>query len=396
LFVVFVDQIVLTQSFSRREFPEGIPEIAGLRRLAWREPGDIAKQGHTQKDMELVSESQSAAWLHGSHETRLQIKSDGKTLLLAGNVGRFGAADNIFNLDLDATIAKANRIAEEQGFPAGAFFGGDPADYTDFNVDSVARIGKADAATEARFTGSRVWSIHMTQNYITGSPLNLKQAMKYISTQSMPRVTKKRRGESTIEFGQVSYCQTQLYDKAAEILAHTSKDERKFLQSMMTEAEEEKWVDSLALAETERLALYRKRKAWQYAHDNGLLRVEVKCNKDFLVHKGLTYLGAWNMGKVIEIFAERTKVLDTLKIEIDAEMDIESLPKNIQTEAAAWLAGVDVRALLPRSTYFRKAKVLREYGIDISEPRQIGVVRPIMKEIEIRPATAPQWYQMVA
>lgn len=373
--MIFVDHLVITQKFGPAQSPEfgpvrpHIPHLAGIRRLSFREPGDINKDGVVQGETEVISETQSAAWLHGSHETRLQLKSDGSTLLAAGNPGRFGRPDNTFNLALDPTIEKLNSIVEGQGFPPNAFRRGDLVDYSEQGIHNKLRVGRADEATEGRYDGSRVWGIHMTENYLTGSPANLKHTTNWLSTQSMRRVTMKRRGTSTLEFGAIGYCQTQMYDKASELLAHCKNaDERK------------KMMDT---------------EIWQYAHDNGLLRVEVKCAKDFLVHKGLTYLGAWDMGKVIEIFKERTELLDRLEVQVD-EMDVERLPKSVRMEAAAWLSGVDIRAVMAESTFYRKAKILGEYGLDVFQKRDLAVVRPIMKQIEISPAAIPEWYDLNA
>lgn len=365
--MVFIDQIVITQRFSAAEFPDGIKSVAGIRRLSFREPGDINKDGKAQIETEVVSESQSAAWLHGSHETKLQIKSDGRTLLLAGNPGRFGRPDNIWNLDLNQTIAKANRIVAAQGFPFNAFKPGELECIIDKGIGSDTTMHRADRATERHWSGSRIWSIHLTQNYITGSPENKKHVLNWLDSQTMRRVKKGRRGETTLEWGSISYCQTQVYDKAAEMLAHCKNKEER--QKLMEESE-----------------------AWRYAHDNGIIRVEVKCNKDYLVHKGLTYLGEWDMCKVIEIFKERTEILERLEVEVD-DLDINRLPKSVRMDAAAWLAGVDLKQVLPQSTFYRKAKILEGYNLDVHQPRKTAVVRPIMRRIEIAPIAAPDWYQ---
>lgn len=403
--MIFVDHIVVTQRAgfrdSRPDFvgPRNtpIPVLAGIRRISYREAGDIDKDGEVVTDTEVISESQSAAWLHGSHETRIQVKSDGFTLLLAGNPGRFGRPENVWNYDLEGTVRRANEIAYQAGFPAAIFRAGELLDYSANNsVESKLTMKRADEATETRYDGSRVWSIHLTQNYVTGSPSNLKAVMAWLGTQSMRRVTRKQRGDSTLEFGAIGYCQTQLYDKAAELLAHCkNKDERAFLQETL--ADEEKWFKSQEMSEATIKGWFRKRLAWKEAHEKGLLRVEVKCAKDYLVHKGLTYLGAWNMGKVIEIFKERTEVLERLEVEVD-EMDIMRLPKSVRKEAAMWLAGIDLATpgLMSRATRFRKKKILAEYGLDVDQKRDMAVVRPIMKQIEIRPCSAPEWYEMQA
>ena len=391
------------------EQQEGMfPALCGVRRMSYREEGDIDFEGNVTDEATLVSESQSPAWLHGSHETRLQVKSDGRKVLFAGNPGRFGRPDNIWNLGLDESVQRANEVLEQYGFPAGVFHPGQELQYHETAWEQGKKpicIGRADEASETRFAGARVWGIHLTQNYVTGSPTNLQHTVNWLATQSMRRVTSKRRGGSTLEFGAIGYCQTQLYDKAAEMLAHTKcKDEKAFLQGKMSDEQERRYIDGVThpssgisrkKSEAEILALYAKRRAYQYAYDNGLLRVEVKCAKDYLVHKGLTYLGAWDMGKVIEIFKERTEIMTRLEVEVD-ELDVQRLPKPLRMAAAAWLAGVDLKTIMPESTFFRKAKLLGEYGLDVYKRRDVAVVRPLMKQIEIAVATPPDWYKLHA
>lgn len=391
------------------EQAEGVfPALCGVRRISYREEGDIDFEGNVADEAGIVSESQSPAWLHGSHETRLQVKSDGRKVLFAGNPGRFGRPDNIWNLDMDGSVSRANEVLQEYGFPAGVFHAGQELQYEDSMPKSKKEMllrGRADESDQHRFTGARVWAVHMTQNYVTGSPTNLQHTLNWLATQSMRRVTSKRRGSSTLEFGAIGYCQTQLYDKSAEMLAHTKcKDEKAFLQGKMTDEQERRFIEGMThplsgvsnkKSEAEILALYAKRRAYKYAYENGLLRVEVKCAKDFLVHKGLTYLGAWDMGKVIEIFKERTEIMSRLEVEVD-ELDVQRLPKALRMAAAAWLAGVDLKTIMPESTFFRKAKLLGDYGLDVYKRRDVAVVRPLVKQIEITVATPPDWYQLQA
>lgn len=393
------------------------PQICGVRRISYREEGDIDLNGKPSTETEIVGESQSPAWLHGSFETRLQVKSDGKKVLFAGNPGRFGRADNIWNLDLDQSVARANEVLHEHGFPEQVFVPGEelPRFYGQ-NDASFRPEEEDDKAREVKYTGARVWGIHLTQNYLTGSPANLAAVLNWFSTQSMRRVMRKRRSNTTIEFGAINYCQTQIYDKAAEILAHCkSKTERLFVEGKLKRAEEEQFlrghtpaflvvngeqsniekVPTKPMTKAEVAGLYAKRRAWEYAHQNGLLRVEVKCAKDYLVHKGLTYLGAWDMGKVIEIFKERAEIVTRLEVEVD-ENDVQRLPKALRVAAAAWLAGVDLRTIMPYSTFARKAAALKALGLDVYDKRDLAVVRPMMKEIQMTVATPPDWYQLQA
>lgn len=365
--MVFVDGIVLTRKFDPRT---PIKELCGLRSMAYREPGDIDREGNTVEETEVVGERMGTAWIQGSHESKLQLRSDGTTLSLKGNPGRWGRPDNLFNLGFDETIAKANEIVEQQGFPANAFCKGERDSWTE---SQKQKLNLASGETpEEPWTGARIWSIHLTQNYVTGSPENAKRVIDWLNTQSVARVKKSRLGLSTIVWGSIRYCQTEVYIKADEMVAHCKTPEAK--------------------------AAMRESEAYKYALNAGIIRLEVKCAKDFLKHRNLTYLGNWSMEKVTELFKEKADILDRCKLaeNDDDEALLAALPKSTRVHAAAWLAGIDVAPLMSRATFYRHAKLLRGYGIDIAEPRNVTVLRPKMREIEISPASLPDWYSLRA
>jgi hypothetical protein len=363
--MIFVDGIVLTRKFK----PGSIKELCGLRSMAYREAGDIDRDGKIVEETEVVGERMGTAWIQGSHESKMQLRSDGTTLSLKGNPGRWGRPENLFNLGLDETVAKANQIVEEQGFPANAFVKGDRDAWT------VSQLQKMDIPSgktpEDPWTGARVWSIHLTQNYRTGSPDNAKAVIEWLNTQSVARVKKSRLGLSTIIWGSIRYCQTEVYVKADEMLAHCKTPEAK-----------------AAMRETE---------AFKYALTNGIIRLEVKCAKDFLKEKKLTYLGNWDMGTVTELFKEKSEVLERVKLSFQSDEElISSLPSHVRVHAAAWLQGIDVVPLMSRATFYRHSKVLRQYGIDIAEARNVTVIRPKAKEITVSAVEAPHWYSLTA
>lgn len=364
--MVFVDGIVLTRKFDPRT---PIKELCGLRSMVYREPGDIDRDGKVVEETEVVGERMGTAWIQGSHDSKLQLRSDGNTLSLKGNPGRWGRPENLFNLGLWETIDKANEIVEAHGFPANAFDKGVRDAWT------VSQLHKMDIPSgetpEDPWTGARVWSIHLTQNYATGSPENAKAVIEWLNTQSVARVKKSRLGLSTIIWGSIRYCQTEVYIKADEMLAHCKTPEAK-----------------AAMRETE---------AYKYAFKAGIIRLEVKCAKDFLKHRKLTYLGNWGMGTVTELFKEKAEVLErvTLSFQSDEEL-LASLPSHVRVHAAAWLQGIDVTQLMSRATFYRHSKVLRDYGIDIAEPRNVTVIRPKAKEITVSALDRPHWYQLTA
>jgi hypothetical protein len=364
---VFIDGIVLTRKFK----PGSIPELCGMRSMAYLEPGDIDRDGNKVVELTTIGERMYTSWIQGSHDSRLQLASDGTTLSMKGNVGRFGRADNLFNLGFDETLKRANQIARQQGFPVDAFVPGERDPYTKSQLARMD-IKAGDPMPEVPWTGARLWSIHMTQNYATGSPENAKAVVDWADTQSVQRVKKARLGRTTVVWGQLSYCQIEIYDKAEEMLAHAKGPKAR--------------------------ELVKASPAYQYALQRGIIRLEVKCAKDFLKHRNLTFLGNWDMGTVTALFEEKAEILRRCAVSVNAEDEdiLALLPSSTRVHAAAWMAGVDVSAHMSRRTFFRHAKVLRAYGIDICQKRNVSVIRPKFRDVEVTPLAVPDWYPLQA
>lgn len=371
----FIDGIVLTQKHSSGT----VRELAGVRSLAYRGVGDINRDGEDIEEEEVIGENFRHAWIQGSHATAIRVKSEDGLVSMCGNPGRWSRPDNLFNFDLDGTIQAANHIARQKGLPDFDF--GEPI--------ASARIEKVLTADGFMYAsggaylrpvayvvprddgtyrdGARVWSIHATRNYLTGSESNAQAVLNWLDSQSVARVKKKRFGKSTVTWGNLNYCQVEAYIKHEEMLDHCKGNlEREIM---------------------------RQNPAYQWAKENGVVRIEVKAAKDYLRDRDLTWLGAWDMTKVIQLFDERTEILHRVKCDVE-EFDPSMLPSGVATTAAAWLKGVDVQTLLSRRTFFRHAKSLREYGIDISEKRNIEQMPIRIRTIELMAAAAPDWYSM--
>lgn len=374
---VFVDGITLT-----RRFPFGsIKTMTGLRHLPFLQPGDVDRDGNVVTEDVVFPERLYTAWIRGSHDSKMQIASDGTTLSMKGNPGRFGRPDNLFNLGFDETIAMCNKIARDQGFvdqeaagkglPGDCFVPGTRDPYTKGQLASFD-LKDGELPEEPYRDGARVWSIHMTRNYRTGSSENAQAFMDWANTQTMARVKKARLGPSTLVWGSLSYCQVELYDKAKEMMAHAKGPEAK---------------KEMALSP-----------AYQYALANGIIRLEVKCAKDFLKHRKLTFLGNWDMGTVTKLFEEKSEIMNrgSALVEMEDEDILALLPSRTRVHAAAWMAGIDVRKHMSERTFFRHAAVLRPYGIDICEKRNVTVIRPKMRTVEVAPLDVPAWYQLSA
>lgn len=370
----FLDGIVLTQKY----YGGSVRDLAGVRSIAYRGQGDIDRLGAVVDEETVIGEQFRHAWIQGSHSTAIRMKSEGGLISLAGNPGRWSRPDNLFNLDLADTIAASNQLLGSQGLPP--FEAGEPIGsgrieprFVDGRLlmatgGDLSSIDYVVPQYDGTFRpGARVWSMHITRNYVTGSEENALAVLNWLDSQSVARVKKKRFGRSTVVWGSLKYCQVEAYLKADEMMDHCK-------------------------GEIER-EMMRQNPAYQWAKENGIVRIEVKAAKDYLRDRGLTYLGAWDMEKVIQLFDERTEVLHRVKADVE-EFDAAELPKKVACTAAAWLRGEDVERLLSRATFYRHAKVLREYGIDIAEKRNILTMPVRVKTIEMQVAAVPDWYSV--
>lgn len=369
-FSTFIDGIVLSQRFRK----DSVPTLAGLRSIAYRAVGDVSFDGSTVEEQDVLPERIRPAWIQGSHNTKVQTSSDGTLVQLKGNPGRFNRGDNVFNHDWDGTLAASNAILLSRGLPSFEIgeecanpvllrnFDGDLQSKPEFAAYTVF---PADGGVGHE--GLRVWSIHVTRNLITGSEANAKAVLGWLDSQSIARVKKKRFGNSTVTWGSLKYCQVEAYLKADEMLDHCKGDVER--------------------------ELMRQNPIYQWCRDNGVVRVEVKAAKDCLRDLGLTWAGDWNMAKVIKLFDDRTEILHRVKADVE-EFDPATLPSNVAMTASAWLRGEDVKRVMNLRTFQRHAKLLREYGIDIAEKRNVSSMPVRIKTIEIQPAAMPDWYSL--
>lgn len=277
----------------------------------------------------------------GSYDSTVIVKCDGQRVRLSGNVGRFNRPDNVFNLDFDQTIKKANWILKTFGLP--------PFTKGSFRMD---QDGKSE------WTGAKLSELHVTENRATFSEDKAKAFVDWIADRSFSRMKSGAYGGESAWFGN-SRQSIMAYNKAKEMADHGTAE--------------------------------RSPQLYEYCRDYGIVRIEMKLRRRALNDLHLKHLGAITMDRIVSIFREKTAPLFQATANPDLEL-LEAVPHKSRLVAAAWLKGVDVREDMSRATYFRHRKVLLECGIDISSQRKTATVHVIPKVIEMLPVAAPDWY----
>lgn len=274
----------------------------------------------------------------GSHETSIQISCNGVFVSLSGNAGRFSRRDNLFGYGIRETVQKASCLCMDQGLPQ-------------FTPGFTAGNGQY-------VRGAKVSRLDITANYATGSESQARAFIRWLANRSVSRMKKGRAGDESVWFVNSRHM-IKAYIKHIEMEKHGMSKE-----------------DQL----------------YQWCKDQGIVRVEVELKRRMLQTEGIDHLEAITEEKLVEIYHRETEILK--RVDRSDEPDIiDSLPARYRMTAAAWLAGEDVRNFMSNGTLYRHAKVLREFGLDILEPRNIVKFPTKVNVIELKPVSPPDWYQ---
>jgi hypothetical protein len=299
-----------------------------------------------------------ATRLVGSYSTSCSVKSDGRTVVASGNYGRLNREDNLFNHAPEATLGIVNKQLRFLGLPFFRWKGEPDGDFerpTDSRV--VGNIGAASASIyrEPLYL-SRV---DITKNYACGSLTAARSVIRAIQGKCVSRVKKGIGGDASVWWSNTRYM-LKVYIKALEMEAHGCTSGR----------------------------------VYEYARDNGIIRLEVELKARELSDLGWScfdaFVEAWNMKKVHQLFSDYEKILDVGKVQNDSDF-IDSLPVRLRVVALAFLAGRNVRDAMSRTTFYRYRKQFLEYGIDLADERP-AQINTVVRYIEIVPLAAPDWY----
>ena len=134
-------------------------------------------------------------------------------------------------------------------------------------------------------------------------------------------------------------------------------------------------------------------RVYQWCKEQGVVRVEIELKRRLLNDLDMVDIKNINDEKLIKVFHEQTEIFNA--VDRTDEPDIlDAIPPRSRIHAAAWMAGQDLRQLLPNGTFYRHAKVLRDYGIDITEPRNVETFPVKVRIVEMKPLQMPDWYSL--
>jgi|HigsolmetaGSP11D_1036233.scaffolds.fasta_scaffold10507_2 II/X family phage/plasmid replication protein len=123
------------------------------------------------------------------------------------------------------------------------------------------------------------------------------------------------------------------------------------------------------------------------------LRFEAVLRKMWLTDRGLDVAANWGDNTPAELLTELLQGLhmsDTHTLPADV---LEGLPPRLVAAYHLWREGHDLRAMFPHRTFYRYRSQLLPHGVDIAikQPREKSNVVPLVRVLEAKPATIPDW-----
>jgi len=327
------------------------------------------RDGNTYKPL---WESFSKYLVEGSHSTRVMLFCDGTRVFLSGNIGRFGRSDNLFNLKFKETIAKANEILKMHGLPP--FTEGKSTRFWSQLDGKIVR---------KRESGAVITRVDINVNFATGSPENAQYLVDYLQARSLAHVSKSVSGRTSVQWGRKGgRLFTKAYVKHEEMFSHCKVKDREALLNSF---------------------------AYQYARDNGIVRIETEIDRKTLLDTELRDLENVTMRKLCEFAKGKIDQLlddipeDLNHFEPQKIFNKKEHRKYLKT-LGMWKAGMDLMNFnspvkpMSKSTFYEHRNAILEIaGIDISQRYIDGVtnnVVSLVSQITLEPLECPEDYDV--
>lgn len=291
----------------------------------------------------------------GSASTSINVKSDGRTVTLSGNIGRLNRPDNVYGYSLDDLKTLLNKIMAHLELPPFALV-------NKYFQDRKTKNGET--VTELKSDGAHFTRLDFTINYSTGSAKNATDFIYQASIKNPTRQTI-HAYKTGVTFGSAKhkgYKSSKIYIKSADLLR---------LQKL-NKLPDSDYINGLI----------------KQTQESGLIRFEVQY-QSYLRKYGLSY---WDITHA-EIEKHFLEELLLMQKEVQ-KLNIDELSPLHQLTYYRYKEGIDLKKELPQSTYYKHRKELLKYGIDIGQPLNITQFPQQYKTIVLKESEPHEGYYL--
>ena len=130
---------------------------------------------------------------------------------------------------------------------------------------------------------------------------------------------------------------------------------------------------------------------------NNKLRAELTLRKLELERLNIKQAKDLTEIRVRQLFEKYIQRFDMQKQIRLSDKQILELPTRLKSTYILWQSGEDLRSVLPKATFYRHRLELKQYGIDITFPKNADEekarnnVIPLIRVLEATPAEVPEW-----
>lgn len=337
----------------------------------------------------VISEGVGYLSHEGSFSTSVQLRARNGLVEWSGNPSRWGRPDNVFGLTrMKDAVALINRHLAAYGLPA-------------FDCGPIIRAVNArrsqveGAAVRLTNPGATLTRVDLCRNMVTGSAssrdvfLRAASAAVYRGQSGTPR-------PGSVTWGTARNTKIKMYDKAAELRAHTKRLPAG--TATMDAAE-------LSIRAREIEANDYRRQLADWCDDVGLVRQEIGFGRQALRSLGLREYVEWSDARAASLAAER---MDAMKIGCTTGLQdayaqflaAGHTPRQAATLSgivSRWYMGEDVSQGVSRATWYRYATTVSAVlGLDLRSKPDVSVLSARVRTVELSAAVPPVWYRHAA
>jgi hypothetical protein len=203
--------------------------------------------------------------------------------------------------------------------------------------------------------------LDITANYATGSESQARAAIRGLAGRTIARMKRGMAGDESLWYSN-SRSMLKAYIKHLEMIKHGAPEDAPGVR---------------------------------WCKEQGIIRLEVEVKKRILSELKMNDWEDITQEKIEELFIEQSSPFRSVDRSDEPDL-LDSIPIRSRVYASAWMAGQDLRMTCSERTLFRHAKVLREYGLDIFQPRNVQQFPVKVRVVDLVPVEAPYWYWKAA
>ena len=317
---------------------------------------------------EIRSQAVRGLTHRGSHDSSLQIRSDGRRIEVSGNSSRWGRRDNVFGLaGVSQCLELYNAVLRTLGLPE---FYEEERPYL-----SPFQFQRSDTVCPA---GPVITRVDLCRNWSAGDAASARSVLAGLGSVVLSGKAAWVSGDGcTVAWGVGSrYAYSKYYLKGPELRKHKGKSDADYTEKLI-----------------------------EWATSSGIVRQEISLKSMLLKRHGLDRPNRWTMEamhELMESYSPHRRLGGGVSSfsEVQQRLEEEGVSRGrarlAQAAIFAYLAGhrFVVGEYMSRASFYRLRADLLLVGVDIAAPLNVSALPVRIRTLDLVPTAVPDWYRL--